>query len=179
MIWILVLSATSAFAVTALSLPAVIRLARRTGFLDQPGPRKSHATPMTYGSGVAVAAGCLFTLAAGFTGAWLINRGTTFGLPVEVTQYARGAVSKAQDLLLLGGGSLVILLLGTLDDRRKLGPRTKLFVETLVATGFVIGSERLSLFWEGSFAADLSRGAVTVLWIVGVTNAFNLLDHMG
>jgi len=178
MIWILFLSAISACAVTALSLPAVIRLARRTGFLDQPGPRKSHAAPMPYGGGLSVAAGFLVTLAAGLTGAWLIHRGTTFGLPPEVTQYARGAVSKAQDLLLLGGGSLVILLLGTLDDRRKLGPRTKLLVETLVATGFVIGSERLSLFWEGSFAADLAGGAVTVLWIVGVTNAFNLLDHM-
>ncbi|HEY3226042.1 MAG TPA: hypothetical protein VGK61_03480, partial [Planctomycetota bacterium] len=178
MIWILLLSAISAFAVTALSLPAVIRLARRTGFLDQPGPRKSHAAPMPYGGGLAVAAGFLITLAAGLAGACLIQRGTTFGLPHEVTRYARGAVSKAQDLLLLGGGSLVILLLGTVDDRRKLGPRTKLLVETLVAAGFVIGSERLSLFWEGSFAADLAGGAVTVLWIVGVTNAFNLLDHM-
>src|SRR6185295_6229170 len=147
-------------------------------FLDQPGPRKSHAVPMPYGGGLAVAAGCLLALAGGLAGAWFIERGTTFGLPPEVTRYARGAVSKTKDLFLLGGGALVILLLGTVDDRRKLGPRTKLFVETLVATGFVVGSERLSLFWVGSLAADLAGGAITVLWIVGVTNAFNLLDHM-
>src|SRR6185295_9296247 len=109
MIWILILSAISAFAVTALSLPTVIRLARRFGFLDQPGPRKSHAVPMPYGGGIAVAAGCLLTLAGGLAGAWFIEHGTTFGLPPEVTKYARGAVSKAQDLLLLGGGALVIL----------------------------------------------------------------------
>jgi UDP-GlcNAc:undecaprenyl-phosphate GlcNAc-1-phosphate transferase len=178
MIWILLLSAASSFAIAGLLLPAVIRLALRVGFVDRPGPRKSHAAPMPYGGGLAVAAGFLFTLAAGLAACWFIARGTTFGLPSDVTHYAPGAVSKAPELALLAGGSLVILLLGTADDRWKLKPRLKLFVETLVATGFVIGGERLSLFMEGSWVSEVAGGAVTVLWIVGVTNAFNLLDHM-
>ena len=178
MTWILLLTGVSAFAITALLLPFVIRLALRFKFVDHPGPRKSHAAPMPYGGVLAVAAGFLGTLAAGLAACWLIERGTTFGLSTEVTHHAPGALSKAPDLFLLAAGSLVILFLGTADDRWKLRPRAKLAVETLVAIGFVFGGERLSLFWEGSPAADLIGSAVTVVWIVGVTNAFNLLDHM-
>jgi UDP-GlcNAc:undecaprenyl-phosphate GlcNAc-1-phosphate transferase len=176
--WILLISGSAAFAITALSLPFIIGIARRVGFVDHPGPRKSHAAPMPYGGGIAVALGYLGTLAAGLGVCWLITRGHTFGLPGDVLHHAPGALSKATDVLLIGCGALVIVLLGTADDRWKLKPRTKLLVQTLVATGFVVGSERLSLFWEGSTAADVIGGAVTVLWIVGVTNAFNLLDHM-
>lgn len=178
MIWILLLVGAAAFSVTALLIPLVIRLARRTGFVDRPGPRKSHAAPMPYGGGLAVAAGFLSTLAIGLAACWLIERGATFGLSADVTRYAKGAVSQAPQAILLAGGALVILLLGTSDDKWKLRPRLKLVVETLVATGYVLGSERLSLFWEGSAAADVVGLALTVAWIVGVTNSFNLLDHM-
>jgi UDP-GlcNAc:undecaprenyl-phosphate GlcNAc-1-phosphate transferase len=176
--WILLLTAASAFAITALSLPFIIRISRRVGFVDHPGPRKSHATAMPYGGGLGVGLGFLLTLGAGLAACWMMTRGTTFGLPSDVVKYAPGALTKATDLFLLAGGSLVILFLGTADDRWKLSPRLKLLVETLVATGFVIGSERLSLFMEGSWLSDVAGDAITVLWIVGVTNAFNLLDHM-
>jgi len=178
MTWILLLSGASAFVVTAVAIPLVIRLARRGGFLDHPGPRKSHAVSMPYGGGIAVAAGFLFSMAGGLGAAWAIGRGATFGLPPEVTRHAAGVLSKGPELATLICGSLVILFLGAVDDRRKLDPGIKLLVETLVATGFVLGGERLSLFWEGSTVGNLVGGAVTVVWIVGITNAFNLLDHM-
>jgi len=179
MIWIILLTAAAAFAITALSLPLIIRIATRVGFVDRPGPRKSHGVPMPYGGGLGVGLGFLLTLGAGLAACWLMTRGTTLGLPADVVAYAPGAVSKAPDLFLLAGGSLVILFLGTADDLWKLSPRLKLIVETLVATAFVIiGRERLSLFLEGSWTSDVVGGAITVLWIVGVTNAFNLLDHM-
>jgi len=175
---ILLITASTSFAVTALALPFIIKKALRSGFVDHPGPRKSHAAPMPYGGGLALAFGHLFALAAGFGVCWLISKGTTLGLPSSVTHYAPGALTKSTELLLLGVWSLVILVLGTADDRWKLSPKVKLLVETLAATGFVLGSERLSLFWEGTLIADVVGVAVTVLWIVGVTNAFNLLDHM-
>src|SRR5262245_14884999 len=149
MIWIILLTAAAAFAITALSLPLIIRFATRVGFVDRPGPRKSHAAPMPYGGGIGVGLGFLLTLGAGIASCWLMTRGTTLGMPAYVVAYAPGAVSKAPDLFLLAGGSLVILFLGTADDRWKLSPSLKLIVEALVATGFVIGSERLSLFLEG------------------------------
>jgi UDP-GlcNAc:undecaprenyl-phosphate GlcNAc-1-phosphate transferase len=166
------------FVITLALVPLVMRLARRTGFLDMPGPRKVHTYPVPYGGGLAVAAGVLLPLAGGVAVAWLITQGHTLGLPGDLRLHARGVMSRAHELALLAGGALVILALGLVDDKRKLGPGFKLAVQALVATGFVAGGERLSLFWEGSRAGDIVGGAVTVLWIVGVTNAFNLLDHM-
>jgi UDP-GlcNAc:undecaprenyl-phosphate GlcNAc-1-phosphate transferase len=178
MTWILVLVGASSFTASLVLLPFIIRLALRAGFVDHPGPRKSHAAPMPYGGGIAVAFGFLVTLAGGLIACALMARGTDFGLPLEVTHHVPGVLSKTKDVLLLLGGGFLILLLGTADDRWKLTPRLKLLGQTLVATAFVAFSERLSIFWEGSLAADLVGGALTVLWIVGVTNAFNLLDHM-
>ncbi|MBI4563630.1 MAG: undecaprenyl/decaprenyl-phosphate alpha-N-acetylglucosaminyl 1-phosphate transferase [Planctomycetes bacterium] len=143
---------------TSVLVPLVIRIARRTAFLDLPGPRKIHAAAVPYGGGLAVAAGFFLSAGAG----------------VAVT----GAGSKFPQLFAMSGGGLVILLLGLIDDKRKLAPSTKLAVEAVVAAGFVLGGERLSLFWEGSLAGDAIGSLVTVLWIVGITNAFNLLDHM-
>lgn len=178
MTWILLASGLVAFAVSALAVPPLSALARRTGFLDHPGPRKVHDRPIPYGGGLAVSTGILTALGGGLIAAWAIARGMTFGLPAEIVHHAAGALSKARELLLLLGGALVIQFLGLVDDRKKLGPGFKLLVQSMVAAGFVLGGERLSLFWEGSLAGDLVGGAVTVLWIVGITNSFNLLDHM-
>ncbi len=167
-----------AFLITVALVPLVMRVAKRTGFLDMPGPRKIHSYPVPYGGGLAVAAGALLPLGGGLLAAWLITRGHAFGLSEEIRSYAPGILSRARELATLVGGALVILILGLVDDRRKLTPGVKLLVQTCVAAGFVLGGERLSLFWEGSRAGDIAGGAVTVLWIVGMTNAFNLLDHM-
>jgi len=141
----------ASFAVTAVLVPIIMRLARRCGFLDQPGPRKIHTVPIPYGGGIAVAAGVLGTAVGG-------NLGGT--LPKSLIIYALGA--------------LAILALGLVDDRRRLSARFKLFVQTIIATGVALGGERFELF----DAAPALSVAVTVLWILGVTNAFNLLDHM-
>jgi UDP-GlcNAc:undecaprenyl-phosphate GlcNAc-1-phosphate transferase len=109
---------------------------------------------MPYGGGIAVAAG---TLAAALGGALL-------GPPGEI----------ARPLLLTTLGSLAILGLGLVDDRRKLSAGVKLAVETGVALGVALGGLRLELFDRG----PLIGTAATVLWILAVTNAFNLLDHM-
>jgi UDP-GlcNAc:undecaprenyl-phosphate GlcNAc-1-phosphate transferase len=166
-----------AFLIAVLCVPAVMAVARRTNFLDHPGPRKIHTQPIPYGGGLAIAAGALAPLGGGVLGAWLVQRGS-ITLPPDLAFYAPGVLSRAHELAVLVGGALVVCLLGLVDDKRKLTPGFKLAVETIVATGFVLGGERLSLFWEGSRAGDVVGGAVTVLWIVGMTNAFNLLDHM-
>lgn len=147
------LAAAASFALTALAVPPLRTLARRAGLLDLPGPRKIHSEPIPYGGGLAVAAGFLLP-ATGFTLALL----HPFPRPAAV--YALG--------------SLVILALGLSDDRRPLRPGFKLAVETIVAVGVAIGGERLQLFG----VSPLLEGAATVFWIVAMTNALNLLDHM-
>ncbi len=166
-----------ALLLTADAMPWVIRLARWRGLLDFPGPRKIHTEPIPYGGGLAVALGVLGTIGAGVLGAWLHGRYGWFER-FQISLHAAGVLSKLPTLAVYAAGSLVVLFLGLADDRWKLRPSTKLAAQFVVAAGTVLGGGRLSLFWEGSLAGDLAGGAVTVLWIVGVTNAFNLLDHM-
>jgi UDP-GlcNAc:undecaprenyl-phosphate GlcNAc-1-phosphate transferase len=144
---------------TVVLTPLIIRLARRVGFLDHPGPRKIHTAPMPYGGGLAVAATVLF-------GSFAAMR-----IPSLVSGPA-GSKSFAWPIYAMG--SLVILILGLVDDRRKLSARFKLLVQTIVATGVALGGERLRLF---DVPAPVSIAA-TVIWILAVTNAFNLLDHL-
>ncbi|RPH40695.1 MAG: hypothetical protein EHM91_10835, partial [Planctomycetota bacterium] len=120
---------------TVILTPLMIRLARRVGFLDHPGPRKIHAEPIPYGGGIVVA---LVVLA----GSYWAARTTIW--PV----YALG--------------SLMILVLGVVDDRRKLSAGTKLLVQAIVATGVALGGDRLRMF---DVPAPVSI-AVTVLWIL-------------
>ncbi|RPI53693.1 MAG: glycosyl transferase, partial [Acidobacteria bacterium] len=74
-------------------------------------------------------------------------------------------------VLLFGGG--VIFLVGLVDDLISLKPYSKLVAEIAVASLFVFFGLRLN--WSDSLTID---ALLTVLWIVGLTNAFNLLDNM-
>lgn len=147
----------AASTVAALALtPLMIRLAKRVNFLDQPGPRKIHAEPMPYGGGLVVALVVLVTTFAAQRLLTLPTAAKGFAWPV----YAMG--------------SLVILVLGLVDDRRRLNARYKLLVQTIVAVGVSLGGARLQLF-DAPLPVSV---AVTTVWILAVTNAFNLLDHM-
>jgi UDP-GlcNAc:undecaprenyl-phosphate/decaprenyl-phosphate GlcNAc-1-phosphate transferase len=68
---------------------------------------------------------------------------------------------------------LAIAGLGLLDDLWSLKPSTKLIVEIVLASAVVFLGHRLG--WTSSLAID---AMLTVFWIVGITNAFNLLDNM-
>jgi UDP-GlcNAc:undecaprenyl-phosphate GlcNAc-1-phosphate transferase len=69
---------------------------------------------------------------------------------------------------------LLILGLGLADDRWKLSPRIKLAVQAAAALIVSLSGTRLDLF---DLPAAISV-ALTTLWIVGLANTFNLLDHM-
>lgn len=153
----------AALASTVVLTPLMIRIARRTGFLDHPGPRKIHTEPIPYGGGLVVALSALGVAAAGFL---LEAQKDPVTLPRKLLNPGT--------LPIYGAASLVILVLGVVDDRRKLSATFKLFVQTLVATGVAVWGQRLQLF----DAPPLVSVAVTVVWILAVTNAFNLLDHM-
>ena len=76
-------------------------------------------------------------------------------------------------LLWLAGAALAVAALGLVDDRRTLRASTKLVVQlavasVLVSAGFVA---EVTPFQIGNIL-------IALFWIVGVTNAFNLLDNM-
>lgn len=75
-------------------------------------------------------------------------------------------------LLVLGGASLVFGV-GILDDFIHLQPYSKL-IGQIVSACFVVGAGVFLGVWDFGILGIL----LSVLWIVGVTNAFNLLDNM-
>lgn len=73
--------------------------------------------------------------------------------------------------ILLGGGAVAFL--GFVDDWRTVGPVTKVAVEAIAALALWLAGIRAGIF--GAYVPDL---LLTVAWVVGVTNALNLLDNM-
>ncbi|MBN1435324.1 undecaprenyl/decaprenyl-phosphate alpha-N-acetylglucosaminyl 1-phosphate transferase [Candidatus Fermentibacterales bacterium] len=157
-----------AAAVTIAATPAVRMLATRLDFVDHPGDRKRHhcATPLMGGLGIylafslAVLAGVLF---------WPgLAQGHHSDTPLQLVPLS---------VMMIGGG-LVMVIVGLLDDRFELRPRTKLVLHTaaalLAGLYFVWRGAQVTLFLN---AVPWLAGVVTLLWLVGITNSLNLLDH--
>ena len=79
----------------------------------------------------------------------------------------------AGSLITLVGCSSLIFILGLIDDIKKISPPHKLLWQIAIASLLIFFGIKLE--WTGS--APLNIG-LSFLWIVGITNAFNLLDNM-
>ena len=87
---------------------------------------------------------------------------------------ATGAAPASRELVAILGGCTILFVAGLLDDLYSLGPILKLAAQ-LAAAGLVIA---YGLTISGLISNDLLAGAVALVWLVGMTNAFNLLDNM-
>lgn len=76
-------------------------------------------------------------------------------------------------LLMLLGVALFLAGVGLVDDRRALRPSTKLVVQLACASILVFSG-----FHQELTGSELANSLFGIVWIVGVTNAFNLLDNM-
>ena len=154
-----------AMGVTWMATPWVIRLAKLLGAMDHPGERKAHATPMPRIGGLAVFLGFMAGLAfAAFaTGALLTVS--------QNAVYWRG----------LAFATCGIMLVGLADDLWGLRFYWKFAAQFVAATyvwscGFSIDLVTNPL--GGGLELDWLSLPVTVLWIVGITNAVNLIDGL-
>jgi UDP-GlcNAc:undecaprenyl-phosphate GlcNAc-1-phosphate transferase len=145
----------TAFVVTMLSIPLIIKLSRKYDLYDMPNERKEHVLPVPTMGGIAVVAGMLAAL-----GLWLPFHYDT----PQVCFFFSVAV---------------LLSLGIMDDLRDLSARYKFFIQAALATLMAISGIRITSF-EGLFGIyELPLAAqytFTLLTIAGVTNAFNLID---
>ena len=87
---------------------------------------------------------------------------------------AVGAVEPTSELLGIMGGCTLLFLAGLADDIFSLSPLLKL-VAQFAAAGIVLASG-LSVEIVGE--RRRSRSVLALVWLVGITNAFNLLDNM-
>jgi UDP-GlcNAc:undecaprenyl-phosphate GlcNAc-1-phosphate transferase len=147
-------AAAISFALT----PLVRLVALRYGFLDAPTSAvKTHKVPTPVFGGVAIW--------AGFVGAMLLLRLTT-GFPT-------GTLYNLRALVL--GGTLVFAL-GLLDDLKRpqgLDYKPKLLVQFLATAVIVLYGLRIRFI-----RPDWVAAGITLVWVVGVTNALNIIDIM-
>ncbi|MBD2863618.1 MraY family glycosyltransferase [Paenibacillus oceani] len=141
--------------------PAVKRFAFFVGAVDKPNQRKVHTRIMPRLGGLAVF--------LAFVGAFFVIAPMTDDLNWRVAS------------ALLIGGSMIVLV-GALDDRFDLSPKTKLLVEILAALVIVfygdIQIDLVNLPFGTEFETKWLSAPLTIFWIVGVTNAVNLIDGL-
>jgi UDP-GlcNAc:undecaprenyl-phosphate/decaprenyl-phosphate GlcNAc-1-phosphate transferase len=149
--------------------PAVRNFARRHGWVDRPdGGRKLHLTPVPRLGGVAVYGA--FALACAILALFL-----------ETRPAAAEGVSPGPYIALLVACAAVAAI-GVADDIYGVGPPSKLLVQSLAAlylffNGYQITALSNPLTGE-SVELGLLSGPLTVVWFVGMSNAFNLIDGL-
>lgn len=78
-------------------------------------------------------------------------------------------------------GSIIVLITGMIDDKYQISPRKKLLGQLLAATVVVasgLSIDMVNLPFNGRWDLSWLGIPFTILWIVGVTNAINLIDGL-
>lgn len=156
----------AAVLLAALTTPLVRRVAMSLGAIDEPSARRVNQRRIPRLGGIAIVAGFFVPL---------------LGLFALNTTIAQLFFSRPRLVAGLAGGALLICGLGVLDDIVGVGAKRKLAVQTLAASvafaaGFQI--EALQLPFVGAIEMRWLSYPTTVLWIVAVVNALNLIDGL-
>jgi len=136
--------------IASLSFTALVRaIARKVGLVAKPRADRWHKKPTALFGGVGVFAAFSLTL------------------------LVRGHAAHTNGTTLLGLCASGMFLVGLVDDRIQLKPYTKLVAQIVCATAFTLFGMRLH--WLRNPLLDQ---ALSIFWLVGVTNALNLLDNI-
>jgi UDP-GlcNAc:undecaprenyl-phosphate GlcNAc-1-phosphate transferase len=163
--------------VCGLSLYPVRRLAGRLGLLARPGGHSTHVNVTPLGGGIGIWFGIVATFAAGTIAVRLASDSESWQarLPAAVLPYLEGFWSRAGQLWKLLGAGTVLVLLGLTDDRRGVNPWVRLGIEFAVAGYVVYG---LGFGLTAYIGVAWLTNLLSMIWIVGVINSFNMLDNM-
>ena len=140
-------------AVAVILTPLALRLALRWQILDRPSEIKAQESPVPYLGGAAIV--------------------VAFALVIGVAAVIRPPVSGLADLWIILGMAVGLSLIGLADDIRGLGPWIRLGLEAAAGVGVLATGTHILVV--GSRPLD---DLLTIIWVVGVTNAFNILDNM-
>jgi UDP-GlcNAc:undecaprenyl-phosphate GlcNAc-1-phosphate transferase len=151
--WQYALIFLGSISLSSVCTPLAIAIALRRGVLDNPGNHKSHSSPVPYLGGLAVV--------------------VSFSLSMLIPVMAISESSVSREFVVVIGVALALALLGLFDDLRNLSSVLRLACE--IAAGVVLWNLDLGVQLVGVSWVD---AIITVFWVVGITNAFNLLDNM-
>ena len=144
-------SFVGALVLSLLATPLARRLALKLDFVDHPGGRKIHSIVTPYLGGVAIYIGFVTVV-------------------VYIVGFDQQMIRQSSALL---AGATLLLIFGLWDDRNGMDPRVKLAGQLCAGLVVIASGMRFSL--TGSWPIDVF---VSLLWIVGLSNAVNLLDNM-
>lgn len=131
--------------------PLVGRLAQFLEVLDIPTSRKAHAKPTPLLGGMAIY--------------------TAFGVSILANSILDGQV-----VAILAAGT-VLVVIGILDDARGAPAGIRLLAQ-LLAAGLVMRSGVILTLLPPSTAGSVANGILTIVWLLGITNAMNFFDGM-
>lgn len=136
-----------------LFVPIAIQLSWRLGSLDRPGGHKSHQAPVPYLGGVAI----------------VLAFSTAVLLEATIDPPSGGS----RELVTILGTAVALAVIGLFDDLKNLSPWPRLVAE--IVASMVIWNLGVGVGLTGVTWIDMT---LTGFWVVGITNAFNLLDNM-
>jgi len=170
--WLYLATFVGATVFSLLLVPAVREYARSRHIHDKPGGHKSHSTPVPYLGGVAMVVAFSIAMGVGV----FVRRAAQFDDgQVSVTfgnLFSQGD-GLVRELAVVLGLALLFAAMGLIDDLRGLSPWLRFVVGsgiaiTLVSYGVVLQSP----------LPQWIEVVISVVWILGMTNAFNLLDNI-
>ena len=139
-------------------VPFVIEFSQKEGLVDLPNERKIHKLPISRLGGVAIWSSAMLT----------------FLFLVLLSYYPYGSLLSG----ILLGGSLMFLL-GLVDDIYNLDAKFKLVIQLSIATiVYLLGVQIDTIFnpFGGVIHLGIFSYPITLLWIVGISNAVNFID---
>ena len=141
--------------VSLIITPIIIKISYRLGIVDKPNYRKIHKQPISVLGGTVI----LFSFLIGI---WL-------GHPIE---------TEVKPLII---GAVIIYLVGLIDDIYDLKPLVKLagqIVAALVVVFYGVTIDFISLPIGPTIHFGILSVPITVIWIIAITNAINLIDGL-
>lgn len=148
----------SAFLISYFMTPPVKKFAENIGAVDQPSARRINDHPIPRMGGIAILCGLMVSIL----------------LFADLTQQVQGIII----------GALIIAVMGALDDIFNLNPWLKLFGQIVatavaIACGVVVDGFTNFVSFNGTvFLSQVPAYLLTGIWIVGCTNAINLIDGL-
>jgi UDP-GlcNAc:undecaprenyl-phosphate GlcNAc-1-phosphate transferase len=149
--------ATLSFIITIILMPFFIKLATKTNYIDVPGERKVHRAPVPVLGGLVMVIAIL----------------SVVFLMVELTRPLKGYVFSL----------LVLVVVGMIDDHFHIRAREKFIGQVIAAlVAIFVGGVRVAsiqnIAGPGGIDLGLLSLPITLLLIVGMTNAINLADGL-
>ncbi len=166
-----------AFFTSLLFVKLSMKIAVKFDFMDHPSDRKVHTASIPLLGGLGIFMALITTVLFNYFAVIAIHKYHLFTYPMinELYPYISGMIEVRNKIIGIFIFGSAFFLIGIFDDKIGLSAKLKFILELILAFLFVYFLDiKITLFIKNQFFSY----AITILWIVGISNSFNLLDNM-